>query len=58
MTGKKGKVLDKGKKRGEFNAKEHRDHIFGQHIQNYMDLLKKDRKEKFTKIFSNWDKAL
>lgn len=32
-TGKRGKVIEKGKKVGSFNAKEHRDHIFGLHVQ-------------------------
>jgi large subunit ribosomal protein L5e len=47
VTGKKGKVVEKGKKQTTFNPKEHRDHIFGQHVQTYMDLLKKDKKEKY-----------
>lgn len=58
VTGKKGKVVEKGKAQGEYNAKEHRDHIFGQHIQAYMDILKKEKKEKYEKIFKNWDKCL
>ena len=49
-----------------FNAKEHRDHIFGQHVQNYMDLLKKDEKKdkekssksRFETQFSRWSKTL
>jgi large subunit ribosomal protein L5e len=57
-TGKRGKVVEKGKAQGVFNAKEHRDHIFGLHVQTYMDLLKKENKEKFTKQFSNWEKTL
>ena len=51
-TGKKGKVVEKGKATGNFNAKEHREHIFGVHVQTYMDKLKKDNKAKFDKQFS------
>ena len=48
-TGKRGKVVEKGKAAGAFNAKEHRDHIFGLHVQTYIDLLKKDNKERYGK---------
>lgn len=65
-TGKKGKVVEKGKATGVFNAQEHRDHIFGLHVQNYMDLLKKDEKKdkekggksRYEKQFSRWIKTL
>jgi large subunit ribosomal protein L5e len=58
QTGKKGKVVEKGKTTGNFNAKEHRDHIFGQHVQTYMDKLKKDNKDKYKTQFSHWDTVL
>lgn len=57
-TGKKGKVLEKGKAAATYNAKEHREHIFGLHVQTYMDTLKKSNKDKYTKQFSKWDAAL
>ena len=58
QTGKRGKVVEKGKATGVYNAKEHRDHIFGQHVQTYMDKLKKENKERYTKQFSKWDATL
>jgi large subunit ribosomal protein L5e len=49
-TGKRGKaVVEKGKASGAYNAKEHRDHIFGAHVQTYYDLLKKENKDRFKK---------
>lgn len=48
-TGKRGKVVESGPATGVFNAKEHRDHIFGQHVQTYMDLLKKENKDRHKK---------
>ena len=58
QTGKKGKVVEKGKKEGKFDPKELREHIFGVHIQKYMDKLKKENKQKYTTQFSQWDKTL
>jgi large subunit ribosomal protein L5e len=58
QTGKRGKVVEKGKATGAYNAKEHRDHIFGNHVQTYIDLLKKDNKERYNKQFSKWDAAI
>jgi large subunit ribosomal protein L5e len=57
-TGKKGKVVEKGKATATYNAKEHRDHIFGVHVQTYIDLLKKNNKDKFKTQFSHWDAAI
>lgn len=57
-TGKKGKVVEKGKATSTYNAKEHRDHIFGLHVQTYMDLLKKNNKDKYKTQFNKWDAAL
>lgn len=57
-TGKRGKVLEKGKAQGSYDAKEHRVHIFGIHVQNYMDQLKKENKDRYNKQFSKWDAAL
>jgi len=56
--GKKGKVVEKGKSTESWNPKEHRDHIFGSHVQGYMDHLNKEKKEKFGKQFSNWAKCM
>ena len=50
--------MEKGKKVGSFNAKEHRDHIFGLHIQSYMDLLKKEKNDRFKKQFKRWEANL
>jgi len=47
---------DKGPK-VSYNADVHRQHIFGLHVQGYMDKLKKD-KTKFATQFSQWDKCL
>jgi large subunit ribosomal protein L5e len=58
QTGKRGKVTEKGKATASYNAKEHRDHIFAHHVQTYMDLLKKNNKERYNKQFSKWDACL
>ena len=57
-TSKRGKVLEKAKNTGSFNAKEHRDHIFGLHVQTYMDLLKKEKNDRFKKQFVGWEKCM
>jgi len=46
---------EKGGKKGTGNP--HRDRIYGQHVQIYMDLIKKDEK-RYTKQFSQWDACL
>lgn len=56
--GKKGKVAEKGKSSTNWVPKEHRDHIFGLHVQGYMDHLKKEKKERFATQFSKWEKTL
>jgi large subunit ribosomal protein L5e len=59
VTGKRGKtVAEKGKAAGTYNAKEHRDHIFGAHVQTYFDRLKKENKDAFKKQFSGWEANL
>jgi len=59
VRNKRGKVEKKeGKSGGSLNAKEHREHIMGTHVQKYMDLLKKENKDKFTKQFKVWEKCL
>ena len=58
QTGKRGKVVEKGKATGNYNAKEHRDHIFGLHVQGYMDSLKKENKDRYKSQFSKWDASM
>ena len=59
VAGKRGKtVVEKGKTGGAYNAKEHREHIFGAHVQTYIDLLKKNNKDGYKKQFSKWDATL
>lgn len=59
QTGKRGKaVVEKGKASGSYNAKEHREHIFGAHVQTYMDILKKENKDRYKKQFNQWDATL
>ena len=57
-TGKRGKVLEKGKTIGNYDAKVHRDRIFGIHVQTYMELLKKESKDRYKTQFSKWDATL
>jgi large subunit ribosomal protein L5e len=42
----------------EFNAKVHRDRIFGVHVDAYRAELKKESDEAYKKQFSNWEKTL
>jgi large subunit ribosomal protein L5e len=51
----------KAKDEGEtetYNAKSHRDRIFGNHIDNYMKSLKEKGGEAYKKQFSKWDVTL
>jgi len=41
-----------------FEAKVHKDHIFGNHVQDYMDKMEEENKEKFNKHFKVWIKNL
>ena len=58
MTNKRGKAVDTEKTEATFNHKEHRDRIFGAHITNYMNEMKKEDPEKFKHHFSQWQKTL
>lgn len=59
QTGKRGKAAaEKSTKTASYNAKEHRDHIYGVHVQNYMELLKKNNKDKYIRQFKGWDATL
>ena len=58
-TSKKKKKEDSGPKtKAVFTTDEHREHIFGIHVQEYYDLLKKDEPEDFKRQFGKWEKAL
>ena len=39
-----------------FDASVHRDHIFGQHVANYMRTLEEEDEEAFKKQFANYIK--
>ena len=45
-------------KNEEFDAKEHRRHIFGQHVQDHMEKLKEESKDAYMKQYGKWDKCL
>lgn len=47
-----------GYKDGNYDAKAHRERIFGVHVDNYMKDLKEDSKEDFQKQFGLWEKVL
>jgi large subunit ribosomal protein L5e len=57
IQGKRGKV-ELEKATASWEPKVMRDHIFGNHIQNYMDELKKDSKDRYDRHFSKWDAAI
>lgn len=58
VTDKRGKATEVTKAKSAFEPKEHRAHIFGNHVQQYYDLLKGDNAQKFNKQFSQWERAL
>jgi large subunit ribosomal protein L5e len=60
VTNKRGKKVEaeNTEKKTEFDPKVHKDHIFGQHVQNYYDLLKKGDQNAFKRQFSQWSKCL
>jgi len=58
VVNKKGKAIDTEKTEASFNAKVHRDRIFGVHVTTYMNTLKKEDAAKFKRHFANWDKCL
>jgi len=45
-------------KKEVFDVKKHKDHIFGMHVQTYMDELKKDNPEAYKKQFTRWIKCV
>jgi len=58
VTNKRGKAVDSEKSESSYNAKVHRDRIFGVHVQTYMNQLKKEDAAKFKIQFSQWEKCL
>lgn len=49
---------EKEKPKANFTTEEHREHIFGIHVQEYYDLLKSEQPAAFKRQFSQWEKAL
>jgi large subunit ribosomal protein L5e len=59
VTDKRGKKTEeKGKAKEVFTVEEHREHIFGIHVQEYYDKLKEEDKGAFERQFSKWSKIL
>jgi large subunit ribosomal protein L5e len=58
VTNKRGKAVDSQKTESSYDAKVHRDRIFGVHVTNYMNELKKEDAAKFKRQFSQWEKCL
>jgi len=58
VTGKKGKVTETKQEEATFDAKVHRDRIFGGHVTSYMNKLKKEDAGAFKRQFSQWEKCL
>lgn len=48
----------KEEKKETFDVEKHRQHIFGLHVQEHMDHLKKDEPENYKKHFSQWIKCI
>jgi len=59
VVNKRGKATgEKERTKDDFNAKVHRDHIFGVHVTTYMNALKKESPAKFKVQFSQWEKCM
>merc|ERR1712100_577608 len=58
VTNKRGKTAEVEKSKQTFDPKEHREHIFGGHVETYYKALKGENPQKFAKQFSRWEKAL
>merc|ERR1712166_1637251 len=58
VTNKRGKASEIEKAKQTFDPKEHREHIFGGHVETYYKSLKGENPQKFAKQFSRWEKAL
>jgi len=58
-TNKRGKSTGaKHKVEATYDSKVHRAKIFGNHVTNYMNMLKKEDSAKFDRQFSRWEKCL
>jgi len=59
VVNKRGKKTDDTEKvEANFDAKQHRTRIFGDHVTQYMNQLKKENNERYKLQFSQWDKCL
>lgn len=58
VTNKRGKTIDSEKTEAQFDASVHRNRIFGNHVTNYMNQLKKEDAAAFKRQFSVWEKCL
>jgi large subunit ribosomal protein L5e len=58
ITNKRGKATDTDKQAAKYNAKVHKERIFGTHVTNYMNQVKKEDPAKYKTLFSQWDKCL
>jgi len=58
ITNKRGKTTDTEKAQAKYDAKVHKDRIFGGHVTSYMNQVKKEDPAKYKVLFSQWDKCL
>jgi len=58
VTNKRGKTQEKERPKSTFDTKEHKEHIFGGHVETYYNTLKKENAQRFKLQFSRWEKAL
>jgi len=58
IKGKRGKVVDSEKTDAKFDAKVLAAHIYGDHVTEYMNKLKKEDPGKYKRQFSKWEKTL
>jgi large subunit ribosomal protein L5e len=55
---KRGKAVEAEKIESSFDHKVHRDRIFGNHVNTYMNQLKKEDPERFKRQFKNWEQCI
>merc|ERR1712086_1099094 len=58
ITNKRGKATDTDKSAAKYDAKVHKERIFGTHVTTYMNAVKKEDPAKYKTLFSQWDKCL
>jgi large subunit ribosomal protein L5e len=58
VTNKRGKTTDVEKTEAKFDASVLRARIFGNHVTQYMNSMKKEDSEKFKRHFNRWEKCL